>query len=341
MDTNNESTNPEQGMDVASAAAAIAGLMGPDPSDNPQGRDDDNSANDLADQAARDLAEHEEQEADESDVEATNDEDAESDEGEENAEDDAGQDEPRYTVKVDGKDVEVTQSELLAGYSRQADYTRKTQQLAELRTTQETELQSVRQEREQYVHLLGILEEQVKAATPADVDWNKRFDEDPIAAAKEHALWQQNQARLNAIQNERAQVQAQQQADQEASLRATLKAESEALVAAVPAWKDPKKASEEHAAIRTYAVDKLGFKPQEIAAITDHRAVITLRKAWLYDQAQARAQNLKPATPKPSAVAKPGSAGAPRKQTDITRAQKRLEKTGSVKDAAGLISKLL
>jgi hypothetical protein len=34
-----------------------------------------------------------------------------------------------YTVKVDGKDVQVTQEELLAGYSRQADYTRKSQVL--------------------------------------------------------------------------------------------------------------------------------------------------------------------------------------------------------------------
>lgn len=40
---------------------------------------------------------------------------------------------PTYTVKVDGKEVEVTQDELLRGYMRQADYTRKTQQIAEER----------------------------------------------------------------------------------------------------------------------------------------------------------------------------------------------------------------
>lgn len=37
---------------------------------------------------------------------------------------------PKYTVKVDGADVEVTLDELTNGYSRQADYTRKTQALA-------------------------------------------------------------------------------------------------------------------------------------------------------------------------------------------------------------------
>ena len=41
--------------------------------------------------------------------------------------------EPRYKVKVDGQEVEVTQEELLRGYMRQSDYTRKTQQLANQR----------------------------------------------------------------------------------------------------------------------------------------------------------------------------------------------------------------
>ena len=55
--------------------------------------------------------------------------------------DDAGQgtdqptetSEPEYEVVVDGQKVKVKQSELLAGYQRQADYTRKTQELAEQR----------------------------------------------------------------------------------------------------------------------------------------------------------------------------------------------------------------
>lgn len=41
--------------------------------------------------------------------------------------------EPRYTVKVDGEEIEVTQDELLRGYMRQKDYTQKTQALAEQR----------------------------------------------------------------------------------------------------------------------------------------------------------------------------------------------------------------
>lgn len=42
----------------------------------------------------------------------------------------ASSEEPVYTVKVDGDEQEVTLSELQNGYQRQADYTRKTQQVA-------------------------------------------------------------------------------------------------------------------------------------------------------------------------------------------------------------------
>ena len=42
----------------------------------------------------------------------------------------ASSEEPVYTVKVDGTEQEVTLSELQNGYQRQADYTRKTQQVA-------------------------------------------------------------------------------------------------------------------------------------------------------------------------------------------------------------------
>lgn len=43
------------------------------------------------------------------------------------------EEEPKYKVTVDGQEVEVTQEELLRGYMRQSDYTRKTQQLANQR----------------------------------------------------------------------------------------------------------------------------------------------------------------------------------------------------------------
>lgn len=44
-----------------------------------------------------------------------------------------GEEEEVFVVRIDGEEVEVTLDELLNGYSRQADYTRKTQELAATR----------------------------------------------------------------------------------------------------------------------------------------------------------------------------------------------------------------
>ena len=61
-----------------------------------------------------------------------------------------------YTVKVDGSESEVTLSELQQGYQRQADYTRKTQELA-----------SERQRLEQAEAIVSALEADPKGALTA------------------------------------------------------------------------------------------------------------------------------------------------------------------------------
>lgn len=68
---------------------------------------------------------------DNSDEEVESGETEESDESDDEVED--ASDSETYTVKVDGETVEVTLKEALAGYQRQADYTRKMQALAEER----------------------------------------------------------------------------------------------------------------------------------------------------------------------------------------------------------------
>ena len=54
----------------------------------------------------------------------------------------------KYTIKVDGEELEVGIDELKNGYQRQADYTRKSQALAEQRKETEA-IQSERMQREQ------------------------------------------------------------------------------------------------------------------------------------------------------------------------------------------------
>ena len=86
-----------------------------------------------------------------------------------------------YTIKVDGKDVEVTLDELQAGYSRQADYTRKSQVLAEQRKQADEELAATQQERQRYLSQLEQFNTQAdsKINELAKTDWTKLKEEDP------------------------------------------------------------------------------------------------------------------------------------------------------------------
>lgn len=252
-------------------------------------------------------------------------------------------------VKVNGEEVEVTLDELQKGYSRQSDYSRKTQQLAEERKAFLSEAEAIRQERAQYATLLTALQQQLQATTQLDQqpDWDRLYDEDPIQATKLERQWRKaqedRQAKLSAIQAEQQRVgQAldQQTAEQ---MKAILINEAQRLPEIIPEWKDEKVATEGKKQLRNWLVDQ-GLNEVEINSLHKAEHVSILRKAMLYDLGQRKAQ----ASVKPQPVAtrpvKPGSAAvAPgsKSVTDVTRAKQRLAKTGTVNDAASVLAAML
>ena len=244
-----------------------------------------------------------------------------------------------YTVKVDGKEIEVTLDELQKGYSRTQDYTRKTQQVAETRKQVEAEAQAIRAEREQYAQLLGALKQQLESAeTPIDMELLQR--EDPIEWVRQSEIRRQKQEKLAAIQSEQQRLSelAQQQRAQE--LQAHLDTQREALLQAVPEWKDSKKAQAEKALLVEFG-KKIGFSEEELKNVYDHRAVIALRKAALYDQMMSKRGQIKPVVNNGPRPAKPSAAGRVSTTTESTRAKQRLAKTGRVNDAVSAIELLL
>ena len=258
--------------------------------------------------------------------------------GSKDTQDDA---EPKvFTVKVDGKEVEVTLEELQKGYSRTQDYTRKTQQIAEMRKATEAELQAVRAERQQYAQLLSALSEQVKTAAEPQIDWDRLYQEDPIEYVRQREVMRENREKAAAIQAEQARLAQLSQQEQMQQLQALKAKESEKLIEALPAWKDPAKAKAEKAMLVEFG-QKMGFTPQELGNIFDHRVVLALRKAALYDQMQAKRQGIKPVTNNGPKPAKPGAAGRVSQMSESVRANQRLAKTGRVDDAASAIELLL
>jgi len=268
-------------------------------------------------------------------------EDESSDEQSESEEDTQEDEKPKaFTVKIDGKEVEVTLDELQKGYSRTQDYTRKTQQVAEMRKQTEAELTAIRAEREQYAQLLGALSEQVKAAAEPKIDWDRLYQEDPIEYVRQREVMRENREKAAAIQAEQQRLAEIAQQEQMQQFQAVKAKEAQALLEAVPSWKDPAKAKAEKAMLVEFG-QKMGFTPQELGNIYDHRVVLALRKAALYDQMQAKRQGIKPVTNNGPKPAKPGAAGRVSQMSDSVRAKQRLAKTGRVEDAASAIELLL
>ena len=161
-------------MNMAEAANALAGIL-PD-----EGQEESGEAQLPEEGAAGD-----EELLDDADAAS---EETDSEQSEEDGDSEEEQQPQVFTVKVDGKEVEVTLDELQKGYSRTQDYTRKTQQIAEVRKQTEAELQAVRAEREQYAQLLSALEAQVQQATQPNIDWDRLYQEDPIEWVRQREL---------------------------------------------------------------------------------------------------------------------------------------------------------
>jgi len=313
-------------MNLAEAANALAGML-PD-----EGQEDSSEAQ-LPDEGA---AVDEELLAD-ADA-ADNETDAEQSELDEDTEE---QEQPQvFSVKIDGKEVDVTLDELQKGYSRTQDYTRKTQQIAEVRKQTDAELQAVRAERGQYAQLLSALEAQVQQVAQPNIDWDRLYQEDPIEWVRQREVMRDNQDRAAAIQSEKQRLTQLSQQEQAQFMQQKLQQEQESLLAAIPDWRDAKKAQAEKALLVEFG-QKIGFTPDELKSVVDHRAVLMLRKAALYDQMMSKRGNIKPVTNNGPRPAKPGAAGRISNTTEAVRAKQRLAKTGRIDDAADAIYKLL
>ena len=324
-----QTSAPAGPMNLAEAANALEVMLPVDGEQSPE--ETQLSESDEDDGAA--LSEELSADADAADEET---QEEQSDENEESEE----QDQPtHFTVKVDGKEVEVTLDELQKGYSRTQDYTRKTQQIAEIRKQVEVETEAVRAERAQYAQMLGALQAQLQG-TETQIDWDRLYHEDPIEWVRQKEVMREKQEKLQAIQFEQQRVAQLTQQEQQQHFESHLQAQHTKLLEVIPEWKDQTKAKTEKQLLVEFG-KKTGFTPEELSAIVDHRAVVALRKAALYDQMMTKRKAITPVTNNGPRPAKPGAAGRVSQTTEAVRAKQRLAKTGRVDDAASAIYQLL
>ena len=247
------------------------------------------------------------------------------------------QESPTYKVRVDGEEVEVPLDELLKGYSRTSDYTRKTQKVSEERKALEAEAAAVREERQRYAQVLTNLESQLQVEK--EPNWAELFEKDPIEASKQFALYQSRKGQLEQVKAEQRRIQEVMAAEQQKQLQSYIADEERKLVSAIPDWTDAKKAKAEKETVLEYA-RSLGFTDSELAQLYDHRAVVALREAALYRQMTSSAKGKVEANKDSPKSMKPGTVTQPVNK-NLVAAKDQFARTGTIKDAKSVVGELL
>ena len=269
---------------------------------------------------------------------------AESEESEEEYEVVAEED-LKYTIKVDGKEYEVGIDELKSGYQRQADYTRKSQALAEQRKETEqiqSERQQLEQERQMYANGLQMLQEQQTAKLQDfdKVEWETLKQEDPYAYMIKKDEYRDAQERVNNVAYQQQQVQNEQMQQAQQAKTHFIRQEYTRLVEALPEWEDKDSTIKED--VRKYAAE-VGFLPNEINQLADHRSVLVIKKAMEFDKLTKKVAPKKKAVKKVPKVQKAGR-GTSKEETAaeaLKTKRARLRKSGKQDDAASLFYDML
>ncbi len=245
-----------------------------------------------------------------------------------------------FTVKVDGQEVEVTQEELINGYSRQQDYTRKTQELSQQRKTIEQQQAELAQRDAIYSQLLPKMEAQLKGELANEPDWNALYEDDPVGYVREKQLWDEKKEKLSAVSAEQQRLQQEALVKQQQQIQQFVEYGNQKLLEIIPEWQNPEVAAKEKAAISEYAMKELEYTPEEIQQVYDYRALLGLRNAWLNSKT-VEATKKKPTQKAPARVARPGTTNRPKTTTPVKKAKQRLAKTGKTSDAAKVFEQLI
>lgn len=257
------------------------------------------------------------------------------------AESDPSTPEPLYPVTIDGKEERVTLKDALAGYQRNADYTRKTQQVAEERRLLDATHAEARAQRDQYSQVLQVLQKQIGPAEGerTEAQWAELRQTNPNAYPAEWADYQRRQEARVAIKAEEGRVAAERQADQVNQFKAVLVAQRDKLHAALPVLKDPTKGPEALGAIRKYAVENAGFSEEEAGKAYDARIILVLDKARQWDAHQAALTAAKTKLRGARQVLEPSARQPAQKPKAAQRAvqMKKFSQSGRIEDAVDLL----
>jgi len=235
-------------------------------------------------------------------------------------------------AEYEGKAYKVPK-ELKGALLRQADYTRKTQETAEIRKQVEERAQALElQERVMQAHFDKAVEIrgiQSRLAEYEKLDWDALVDSDPVQATKLNLAYQRLQREAAQKQQEFSQVSQQRQQLDAYQRQQVLEVAKKDLVERIPNF------GAEVAAKIKEAGKAYGLADAELSSVIDPRYVHVLYDAMQWRALQAKKPEAMKKVAEAPKVVKP-QATQPKPRTNQA-AYDRLKKSGRVEDLAALL----
>ena len=321
---------------VTDAASAIEGML---------------SSTEDSTQEQPEVVEEETEEVEEvEETEVEEEAEPEMEEAEEETEEESEVEEPEeveeeqtFTIKAAGEEKEVTLDELKKSYQLGSDYTKKTQEVAEQRKVIEQEAKAIieaRKVRDDYSQKLQAIEQFLTGTNDSPEDLSAMKENDPIGYAVKVAEMTEKKEQLQTVQAERMRIAQEQQMQNNAEMQKFVEQESQKLAESLPEFSDKTKGEHIRNDIRSYG-KKIGFTDEELSQVYDSRHVLVLHKAAQYDKLMAGKAGVKKKVAKAPKTVKSG-AKVKQNVTDIKRKQlKKLQQTGSARDAAAIFENFI
>lgn len=213
---------------------------------------------------------------------------------------DASAEEESEEIEHEGKKYVIPKA-LKPALMMNADYTRKTQEVAEQRKAVETARQqfeeSQRIQQEVFAETAGVyaIDEQIKQFE--QVDWTALTNDDPVKAQQLFFQFSQLKDRRNALSQQITAKQQKIQLETQQSLAKQIQETNEILQRDIPNW------SPEYGKKLTEYGKTHGFTAEELSQVTDARVVKLFHAAYLGSQLMEKQKNS--ATRPPTAPVKP------------------------------------
>ena len=238
-------------------------------------------------------------------------------------------------VKVDGKEEQWTLDQLKQSAAGQAAINKRFQEAAEARKQIEQQAAVLQQQQQQVMQLYQAAQNGgLQAPTPPS---KELFESDPIGFMEEKLNYEEAKGQYDQQMHQLQNVQRQQMHAQQEAQQAYLQEQARELTQHIPDIADPEKGQ----AIKNALVEtgvEYGFTADEMQRVTDARYVRALNDARKYRELVKKRKSVTAKGEKARPVIKAGAKKtADGNAATRKKAKTRLQKTGSIDDALGLI----